>query len=54
MQDAILVLQAAIQVLQRGTEADYDAFRAVLGNRSYETGKDCELRLPITYVQSIM
>lgn len=54
MNDATLVLQAAIQVLQRGTEADYEAFREVLGNRSYETGKNCELQLPITYVQPIL
>lgn len=54
MSDAKRVLEAAIQVLQRGTEADYDAFREVLGNRSYETGKHCELNLPITYVQPIL
>lgn len=54
MEDALLVLQAAIQVLQSGAERDYDILREVIGNRSYETGKNCELNLPITFVQPIL
>lgn len=54
MTDASSVLHAAIQLLQSGSAAADEAFRKVLGNQSYETGKNCELHLPITYVQSIL
>lgn len=49
MADGQIVLQAAIQALQRGTSADYEAFEEVLGNRSYETAKDCDSGLQITH-----
>ncbi|OCT14414.1 hypothetical protein A8709_26780 [Paenibacillus pectinilyticus] len=54
MDDAMQVLQATIRALQSGSDADYASLQAVLGNRSYESGKDCELDLPLTYVNSIL
>lgn len=54
MKEGHLVLQAAIQVLQRGSDADYQLLKEVLGNRSYETGKDCDSGLEITHVQPII
>ncbi|WNR42192.1 zinc dependent phospholipase C family protein [Paenibacillus roseipurpureus] len=54
MEDGKKVLEAAIQVLLRGTDADYEALSNVLGNRSYETGKDCTLPLTITHVNPIL
>ncbi|MGQ7888079.1 zinc dependent phospholipase C family protein [Paenibacillus sp. WC2504] len=54
MADGEIVLQAAIQVLLRGSSDDLQAFTAVLGNRSYETGKDCDSGLEITYVKPML
>ena len=54
MEDGQIVLQAAIQALQRGSSADYQAFGEVLGNLSYETGKDCDSGLQITHVQPMI
>ncbi|MBP1961687.1 zinc dependent phospholipase C family protein [Paenibacillus aceris] len=54
MADGETVLQAAIQVLQRGTAADSQAFHNVLGNRSYETGKDCDSGLQIIHVNPMI
>ncbi|NOV02972.1 zinc dependent phospholipase C family protein [Paenibacillus planticolens] len=54
MADGETVLRAAIQVLQRGTAEDFQAFLAVLGNRSYETGKDCDSPLQITHVKPMI
>lgn len=42
MEDAHIVLPSAIQALQSGSEADYQSLADVLGNLSYETGKDCD------------
>lgn len=54
MEDGQIVLQAAIQALQRGSSADYQALEEVLGNLSYETGKDCDSGLQITHVQPMI
>jgi hypothetical protein len=54
MADGESVLQAAIQLLLRGSAADYQDLVDVLGNRSYETGKDCDSGLQITHVQPMI
>ncbi|MGG1550771.1 zinc dependent phospholipase C family protein [Paenibacillus ferrarius] len=54
MQDGETVVAAAIGAIERGSETDYAALATVLGNRSYETGKDCDSHPEIKYVQPIL
>ncbi|UJF35884.1 zinc dependent phospholipase C family protein [Paenibacillus hexagrammi] len=54
MEDGLTVLPAAFQVLNSHSEEAWLALTAVLGNRSYETGKSCDSGLKIVHVNPII
>ncbi len=57
-EDGLQVLREVISYIKSVNTLQEDVNREkvkkVIGNKSYETGKDCDLQLKITYVQSMM